>query len=145
MSVTVTANTKKSFDVGTRLIRAEAAFKAVVSGTGCELDYPLNDRDRRKSLTHLTISETQANVITAMDLAYNAVSIALLVHPDNNANLATVSTVFNAGDIVYGKAYTPDAANKSYIYIQEGAFKVRKYLVDYTIAEVISLAGTGAP
>lgn len=145
MSVTVTANTKSSFDVGTRLIRAEAAYAAVVSGTGCELDYPMNDRDRRESLTHLTISETQANVVTAMDLAYNAVSIALLVHPDNNTSLSTVSTVFSAGDIVYGKPYTPDAANKSWIYIQKGAFKVVKYLVDYTLAEVISLAETGAP
>ena len=145
MSVTVTANTKKSFDVGARLIRSEAAAKAVVSGTGCELDYPLNDRDRRESLTHLTITQSQANLITAMDLAYNAVSIPLLVHPDNNATLATVSTVYNAADIVYGKAYTPDAANKSYVYVQEGAFKVKKLLVNYTLAEVISLAGTGAP
>ena len=145
MSVTVTANTKSSFDVGTRLIRAEAAFNCVVSGTGAELDYPMNDRDRRESLTHLTITETQANVITAMDLAYNAVSIPLLIHPFNDATLTAVSTVYNAGDIAFGKAYTPDAANKSWIYIQQGAFKVKKYLVNYTLAEVISLAGTGAP
>lgn len=144
MSVTLTSNSKKSFDIGSRVIRAEAAFGATVSGTGCQFYYPRNDRDRRESSTVLVMSQTQANLITAMDLAYNAVSIALPVHPDKDATAATVSTVFSVGDIVWGAPYTPDSSNKSWLWIQDGAFKVKKYLINYTGAEIVSLAGTGA-
>lgn len=144
-SVTVETNSKSSYDVGTRLIRAEAAYGAVVDGTGCFLWYPLNDRDRRESLSRMKISETQANLITAMDTAYNAVSITLPVHPYKNVSNAAVDTVFNVADIVWGKAYAPDAANKSWIFIQEGAFKVIRHLVDYTLTEIVNLAGTGTP
>ena len=135
----VTANQKKSFDVGTRLIRAEAAYGVVVSGTGSEFEYPMNDRDRRESLTHLTITENQADIIAGMDAVYDTVSIALPIHPDKDATAATVSTVYAAGDLVWGEAYGPDAANKSWVFIQEGAFKVNRLLVDNTLAEIIAL------
>lgn len=146
LSLTVSTNSKQSQNVGTRLIRAEAVVGLITyATTGSEFDYPMNDRDRRVSLTHIQSTESVANVTTAMDLAYNAVSIVLPVHPDNLATTTPVNTTYNAGDIVWGAPYTPDASNKSWIYIQEGAFKVKKYLVNYTLAEVISLAGTGAP
>jgi hypothetical protein len=144
MSVTIETNSARSFDVGTRLIRAEAAYGAIVDGTGCQFTYPYNDRDRREKNSTIKISETQANLVTAMDLAYNAVSIALLVHPGNVATASTVSTVFSVTDIIWGAPYTPDSSNKSYVWIQEGAFKVNMLLIDYTLTEIINLAGTGS-
>ena len=142
--VTVTKNTRKSFDVGARLIRAEAAVNVVVLGTGAALDYPLNDRDRRTKNTHLEIDDTQADIVTAMDLAYNAVSLTLPIYPDEDITQATVDSAFSAGDVLWGEAYVPDAT-KSWIYVQEGAFRVDKKIVDYTLAELVNLAGTGTP
>lgn len=140
LAVTVESNSKRPNEIGARLIRAEAAFEAVVSGTGCQFKYPLNDRDRRESLSVLKITENQAALIAGMDAGYGQVSITLPIHPNKDATAATVSTVFTGGDVVWGAPYAPDAANKSWLWIQQGAFKVTKYLVDNTLAEIILLA-----
>jgi len=107
LSLAITANTKQSLNVGTRLIRAEAVVNLVVSGTGAEFDYPMNDRDRRSALTHLTTTETVANIKIAMDAAYATVYIELPIHPDEDATAATVATTFNAADLVWeiGRAH----------------------------------------
>lgn len=144
LEVTVTKNQKKFSDVGARLIRAEAGFNVQQDGTGTKLTYPYNQRDRRIKNTSLELSDAVADYRTAMDLAYNAASILLPVYPDNNISLTAVNGSFEVGDLLWGKAYEPDAT-KSWVWIMEGAFEVKKLLVNYTLTNIVNLAGTGIP
>ncbi len=142
--VTVTANSKQSLNVGSRLIRAEAVYEAIVfDTTGSQFYFPLNDRDRQESPTKLTCSDSVTDIKTGMDLAYNSVDITLPVHPFKLTTNAVVDKVYNAGDIVWGVAYPADTT-KSLVKVQKGAFEVVELLVDYTLAEIVLLAETGS-
>jgi hypothetical protein len=141
--VTVTANSKSNLNVGSRLIRTEAVSKLVVySTTGSKFDFPMSERDRRVSKTHLKCSDSVADIQNGMNLAYNQVDITLPVHEYNNVSNSTINEIYNVADIVWGQ--NSATAGKSWIFVNIGAFEVKKLLVDYTIAEIAELAETGA-
>lgn len=137
ISVTVTKNQNKSFDVGTRLIRAESLFGLQVNGTGSKFTYPLNYRDRRSKNSYLECSDAVATISAGMAAAYTDGTITLDVYPDNNSALTPVSTIYDVTSIQWGIA---SGAADTYLYILEGAFEVKKILVNHTIAAILLLA-----
>lgn len=137
LSVTVEKNRNRSFDIGTRMIRAESLYGLQANGTGSKFTYPINYRDRRYQNTYLETTEAPAAIAAAMALAYTDGTITLDVYPDNNTALTPVSTIFDVTSIQWGVA---SGAADSLLYILEGAFKVRKILVNHTLAAIIALA-----
>lgn len=137
ISATVEKNRNNSFDVGTRLIRAEALYGLQANGTGSKFTYPMNYRDRRSRNTYLECTDSVATVTTGMTTAYTDGTITLNVYPENNSTITPVSTIFEVTNIQWGVA---SGATDTYLYILEGAFKLNKVLVAHTIAQVIALA-----
>lgn len=147
LSVTVETNRKNPLNVGTRLINAEFWHGAkTVETTKTQFLYPLNYRDRRERLTLLKTTDSIATIRAAANLApvvpvagTPSEAITLPVHPDGDVTKATVDTDFRTRDIVWGLNLPSDPTNKSIIYILGGGFKIYKYTVDNTIAEVVAL------
>lgn len=137
LSVTVEKNQKRFSDVGTRLIRAESLFGLQANGTGAKFTYPMNYRDRREKNAYLETTEAPAAIQAAMAAAYTDGTITLDIYPGNNTSLSTISTIFDVTSIQWGIA---SGATDTYLYILEGAFALKKILVNHTIAQVIALA-----
>lgn len=140
LSVTVETNQGKSLDVGTRLINAEFWHSAkTVETTKTQFLYPANYRDRREKPSLIKTTDAITTLRTAANLAPTTEAITLPVHPADNVALATVNQDYRTKDIVWGYNLPSDPTNKSVIFILGGAFKIYKYTVDLTIAEVIAL------
>lgn len=137
--VTVETNRKKSADIGSRLINAEYWHSAkTVETTKTQFYYPLNYRDRREKPTLLKTTDAIATIRTAADLAPTTDYITLPVHENDDVSVTAVDHDFRTKDIVWGYALPSDATNKSIVFILNGAFKVEKYVVDYTLAEIVA-------
>lgn len=140
LSVTVETNRKNSEDTGTRLINAELWHAArTVESTKTKFLYPLNPGDRRNSSTLLKTTDAIATIRAAANLAPTTAAITLPVHVDDDVSVAAVSYDFKTKDIVWGKALPSDPTNKSIVFILNGTFKLEKYVVDNTLAEIIAL------
>lgn len=140
LSVTVETNSKYKNDVGTRLIRAELLSDGVtVESTKTRFSYPLNYRDSRELPTTLKTTDAIATLRASMNGAYATESITLPVHPEGDVALTVVNTEFWAKNIIWGIPLPSDPTNKTLVWITNGAFKVKKYVVDLTIAEIVAL------
>lgn len=147
LSVTVETNRKRPLNVGTRMIQAEFWHGAkTVETTKTQFLYPMNYKDRRESLTLLKTTEAIATIRAAANLApvtptagNPSEAITLPIHPDGDVSVTAVSHDFRTRDIVWGLNLPSDPTNKSIVYILAGGFKINKYIVDNTIAEIIAL------
>ena len=140
VSVTVETNQKRPLDVGTRMINATYWHNAyTVETTKTRFEYALNFKDRREKPSLLKTTEALATLATAADLAPTTLSITLPIHIGDDVGTAAVNRDFQTGDIVWGAPLGSDPANKSYVWILNGAFKAKRYLVDLTLAEIIAL------
>ncbi len=140
LSVTIETNKKRALEDGTRLIQAELWHAAkTVETTKTQFYYPLNYKDRRESPALIKTTDSIATIRAAADAAYADVTFTLPVHDGNDPTAATTDHDFTRKDVVWGLNLPSDPTNKSVLYILAGAFEVREYVVDLTIAEVIAL------
>jgi hypothetical protein len=140
LSVTIETNKKRALEVGVRLINAEFWHAArTVETTKTEFKYPINYHDRRESPSIIKTTEAIATIRAAANLAPTTEAITLPVHNNNDPSAATTNLDFRTRDIVFGLNLPSDPTNKGIFYILSGGFKVNKYVVDNTIAEVIAL------
>ena len=142
-SLTVESNVGigvKKGDVGTRLVNANYIHAAkTVQTSKTQFEYPFNHRDRREKPALLTTTDGIATVRAAANLAPTTLAITLPVHENDDVSVTAVNHDFMVEDIVWGLALPSDSANKSIVYILTGGFKVKKYIVDLTLAEIIAL------
>lgn len=140
LSVTIETNKKRALEVGTRMIQAEFWHAAkTVETTKTQLFYPLNYKDRRESPALIKTTEAITVLRTAANLAPTTEAITLPIHNGNDPAAATTDHDFRTKDIVWGLNLPSDPTNKSIVYILAGAFELREYVVDNTIAEIIAL------
>lgn len=137
INVTIT-KALKGVAIGSRIIAAENAVKIKTVGTGASFYLP-SVLDRRDSPVYMEVSDSLATLQTAVDAAYESLHVLLPVHPGQDTSVAAVNESFPVNKIE-AVAYAPDSANKSWVYAQFGAFKIKKLLVDLTLAEIVTLA-----
>ena len=112
-------------------------------GSNSQFYYTMNPRDRRESATYIQATTSVANVIVAMDdvLATNAMDLP--VFPDDDITASTVQKYIDYEDFAYAVGHDSEA-DKSWVYYYSKGFKKHRVLVDYTLAQLESIAESGA-
>ena len=99
--------------------------------------------DRRSGKDDYVVSETQAAVLAGINTAFKTAAITLNVFPDNDSTQTSVSTVFNAVDIVMAYPNSVADRTKCWIVVTEAGSKARKYLVESYYINISAIAETG--
>ena len=102
-----------------------------------------NPLDRRGGKDTYVVSETQAAVLAGINTAFNTAAITLNVFPNNDSTQTSVSTVFNAVDIVMAYPNSRTDRDKCWIVVTESGTKARKYLVEHYYVDISAIAETG--
>lgn len=138
--LTVETNSLNKEDIGSKLVNAELFSEAItVETTKTQFKYPFNFRDRREKPALIKTTEAITSLRAAANLAPTTPAITLAVHSDlKNPASAIVNTDFMVRDIQWGTAYAPDPT-KSYVYVLQGGFRVKKLLVNSTLAAIVAL------
>lgn len=122
------------------LIAGEKATQVKTINTDeVSFKYPLNSRDSRASLSYVEADEEIADILTAADLTaspYDRSSESINVLDVSGGT--TTATVFPWADFRF--AIAGPATGESYAWFAEGNGKIKEYLVDHTLAELVTLA-----
>lgn len=125
------------------VLNTQFMSEIVVSGTGAAFKYFPQPMDRRGRTEEWVVSETVAQIRTAMGTGWST-NVAILDHYDTPMEPLTTQRVFvlNA-EIV--KIY-PDARNRnrSWVLVSKGGAKVSRYLVNQYYLDFVQIAETGS-
>jgi hypothetical protein len=104
--------------------------------------YTMNLYDRREK-PHLIVGDTiVANIIVAMDDVLDSNAMLLKVFPDDDPTATPVNKYIDYADFAY--AFNGESAGTSWVHYYSKGFKQHRVLVDHTIAQLESLAESGA-
>jgi len=141
INLTVTENSKKENLIGSIVIAAEKATNlSVYNTTGSKFKYLLDSRAYNASLSTLKATNTVASIVTAAGTTTYQNQVESIPVLDQTGGTAT-ATYFNWNDFIY--AVAAPTTGESYVYFAEGQFKLTKYLVNATLAELVTLADAG--
>ena len=142
-TITIEKNLKKRELTGTVLVNMSFWHAAkTVETTKSQFYYPFNYRDRREQPSLIKATEAitgVGNLKETANAAYTNLSVTLPVFADDDVNNTAVDHDFQTSDIMWAIAYGPDGT-KSWVYITQGTFAVKRYLVDLDLAGIVALA-----
>jgi hypothetical protein len=110
-------------------------------GSNSKFYYTLNLYDRREKPHFIEATTSLANVRVAMNDVLDSIEMWLKVFPNDDITASTVNKYIDYADFAYAYAY--DATRSWVVYYSKG-FKQHRVLVDHTIAQLESLAESGA-
>lgn len=135
IKVNIEKNQKKLNLTGLILLKTEFIFGLKENGSGSSCNYQFNNTDRREESSYLEIEESNSYIKGLMSLIYMNEVISLNVYDYNDPDKETKLITYNIKDIIYGI----ELNGNTYLYILDGAFKLKKVLVDHTFDEIIAL------
>lgn len=139
--LTVASRDKATKKTGGLVVGTDFITEMVVSGTGARFKLLAQPENRRGSQDVVIVTNTVAEIRTAMDTANALTAITLRVFPDEDTTQATVYTVFNVAEIV--RAWPDSTGFNTYMDVNEkGA--IRRYLIDHYIYDLINYAETAS-
>ena len=129
------------------LINTDYITEVYVEGTvNSRIRYKFNIEEDRPGEFVFTVTATNAAVQALSDVALNTNKISLNVYEgiqtfDKIPLVTTTAWYFNVKDIVWAENDSTGAYSR--IWICKGGKQIVPYLINHTIAEVVSLAATG--
>ena len=123
------------------VVAAEKARKMKTINTDeVRFEYPLNGRDSRASLSVIEADEEIADMLTAADLGASPYDRDTELFPILTVSGGTPTNyAFPWADFQFAIA-AQDAANESRVWFAKGNGQIEEYLVDLTLAELVTLA-----
>ncbi len=112
-------------------------------GSNSQFYYTMNPVDRREKASHIKATTTVANIIVAMDDVLSSNAMSLPVFPNDDITQSTVQKYIDYADFAYAVGHATEA-DKSWVYYYSKGFLRHRVLVDYTLAQLESIAETGA-
>lgn len=132
-----------AFPVTTSLINTDNIVDAKQDGANdTYVKYNLNPYSTHFSPFSFIIDQTPAQLVTGSNVTSQSNLISLPVFEEYDITDAHVHHYFNVSDIVWAIPYAASSDYSEVWVIQKG-WTVKKYLVDYTIADILGLADTG--
>ncbi len=142
VKVNVTKNRKRSSDVGYRVIDTRWASAIEVHDTSySKFVYPFQPRDRKSHPSKVETLTAVSALRTAFAATFQNNYLILPVYEDNNSIKSTTNKDFSIDNFIYAAPDGQDAT-LSWVYFSEGGV-VSKYLVNYSLDELVELADTG--
>jgi len=101
-----------------------------------------NHLNPREKYGYVKTKTAVATITAAADTAYDSYFITLPMFRNNNPDALTEDVTIPCNAVAYALAYSADA-DLSWVLYNNAAFKRKEVLVDYTLAELLSLAENG--
>jgi len=99
-----------------------------------------NPFDHRDNSHYMETNHSLAQLIAHMDLAMTHKHLTLPIFPDNDPTETAVDHTFKLADIAYARDITAGDDTHAWVHIRsDEGFKVIRYLVDLSIAEILAL------
>jgi uncharacterized protein (TIGR02145 family) len=114
-------------------------FDITSIATGSRFRFSDKYQDPRDSPCYVEITQTVAEIITAYDVPTDT-TITLSIFRNNDITKPTTSTTVPVNAIIYADRCNSDPTGKSWVYFEEGTFKIREgmALVDMSLEELLT-------
>lgn len=144
VKLTIETNEKRPLNVGNMLLNTDYITDAkTVEATKTQFLFTANQRDRRESSALMKSTEAISVIKTAFGATWNTNYLDLPIFEDNISTKSTETRTFAIQDLAWFTEDRNSATTRSWAYILEGGFKIRKYLIDYNLDQILDLADTG--
>lgn len=145
VKLTVESNSIYKNDTGSRIFNTDYIVEArTVETSKTEFLYQANPRDRRSKTQRIRVTDGIATIKTAFAATWQTNYIDLPIFPNNDSTETAVANTCAKESFCYAVPDASASTSRSYVHVLEGAFKIKKVLVDYNLDQLIDLADTGA-
>lgn len=105
--------------------------------------FSVRNHHERGDFRYMQIDSTLNAVRAASDIVPSMMYNDFLVYPNCDASQTPETLYFSTEDIVW--AYEdPTSAGRSFMYVYENGVKLKKYLVDSSLKDIVNEATTGS-
>jgi hypothetical protein len=143
-SVTIKSFVQNTLDfalpVTTCLINTDNILDVKADASDALVQYIMNPYSDHFSPFWFITDQTPANIVTGSNVTSQSNIINLPVFEEGDVTDSHVHHYYNVADIVWAIPY---ATNYSEVFVLQKGWKVKKILVDLTVADVLGLADTG--
>lgn len=114
-----------------------------VNVNDCAGYFSVRNHHERGDFRYMQIDSTLNTVRAASDIVPSMMYNDFLVYPNCDASQTPETLYFSTEDIVW--AYEdPASAGRSFMYVYENGVKLKKYLVDSSLKDIVNEATTGS-